>query len=243
MKQMLGKTSARYDARTLNFKKYFKKLPTVPDAINLSLKVPAWGVMGNDTIGDCTCAAAGHMEMLWTSQAQAQIYTPSDSAIISAYSEVSGYIPGNPATDNGANMMDVLNLWRNSGIAGHKIYAYTNLNILSSQQVRAALYFFGGIYVGVQLPNSALAQTDARQCWSPTSDTSIAGGHAFNIVACDPWTLACVTWGQIQLMTWDWLQRYCDESYAIISPDWMNSNWVSPDGFNNKQLEKDLSQL
>ena len=26
----------------------------------------------------------------------------------------------------------------------------------------------------------------------------------------------CVTWGQIQHMSWDFFEKYCDEAYAII---------------------------
>lgn len=242
MNRMLGKLPSRMDARTLKFKKYFKKMPWVPDTVNQSLKVSSWGVMENDQIGDCTIAGAGHMEMTWTSNAGA-LYTPPDSDIVTAYSAVSGYIPGQPSTDNGAFMIDVLNYWRKTGISGHKIHAYNQVNVASSIQVRAALYLFGGLYVGVQLPESAMNATESGQCWSDTTDTNIIGGHAFNIVALDPWTVSCITWGQVQMMTWAWLAKYCDEAYAIISNDWIESTGIAPPGFNMKQLNNDLLEL
>ena len=35
-----------------------------------------------------------------------------------------GFRPGDPSTDRGAYALDVLNYWRQSGIAGHRIAAY-----------------------------------------------------------------------------------------------------------------------
>jgi len=242
MKFKLGKHPPRHDPRTFKLEKYLTALPPYPSAINWSRNVPAWGMMDNDSLGDCTCAAAGHMEMLWTSQSGIE-YVPADADIVSAYSQISGYQPGNEATDRGANMLDVLNFWRNAGISGHKIAAYTQVNPQSFSQVSAALYLFGGLYVGVNLPQSAMDATEVSQCWGNTEDENIIGGHAINLVAYDPWTVACVTWGQIQLMTWSWLVKYADEAYAPLSADWLSATGQSPSGFNQQQLTQDLNAL
>ena len=238
----LGKQPVRHDPRTLRLTKYLTQLPPTPSAINWSMNVPQWGMFGNDTIGDCTCAAVAHLEMLWTSQTGLE-YVPADGDIVGAYSSISGYIPGNPGTDQGANMLDVLNFWRNAGISGRRIQAYAAVNPNSVEQVSASLYLFGGLYVGVQLPQSALDATASRQCWNGISDDSIVGGHAINIVAYDQYTLACITWGQVQLMTWSWLQKYADEAYAVLSPDWLEATGASPSGFNINELQYDLSKI
>jgi hypothetical protein len=47
-------------------------------------------------------------------------------------------------------------------------------------------------------------------------------------------------------MTWGFWAAYCDEAYAIISPDFLEqkkSQPVTPDGFNVQQLLEDLSDL
>ena len=72
MKFKLGKLAPKNDPRTLKYKDYFKKLPPIPAAIDWTPKVPDWQMLGNDQYGDCTCASAMHMEMLWTSQAGAE---------------------------------------------------------------------------------------------------------------------------------------------------------------------------
>ena len=58
-KLKLGKSTARHDPRTLLLASYVSHtLPTPPPAFDLTSKVKAWGMMDNDQIGDCTCAAA-----------------------------------------------------------------------------------------------------------------------------------------------------------------------------------------
>src|SRR5690348_15304597 len=69
-KLKLGKGAARHDMRTLLMASYAThQLPTPPDHYDLTTKITSWGMMENDQIGDCTCAAAGHLIMEWTANA------------------------------------------------------------------------------------------------------------------------------------------------------------------------------
>jgi hypothetical protein len=55
-----------------------------------------------------------------------------------------------------------------------------------------------------------------------------------------------VTWGALQTMTWGFWAAYCDEAYAILSPDFLKpkgSQPVTPNGFNLAQLLEDLADL
>ena len=66
------------------------------------------------------------------------------------------------------------------------------------------------------------------------------GGHAVNVVAYDDRTLTVVTWGRLQEMTWAFWERYVDESYAIISPDFLDAG-KAPNGFDLAALRRDLA--
>ena len=251
-KLKLGKHPARHDPRTLLLASYITgALPTPPASGDLTTKVgSAWGMMDNDQIGDCTCAAAGHLIMEWTANASKKMVTPSDKQIVAAYSAITGYNPTTGANDNGAVEIDVLNYWRQSGIAGHKIGAYAALEPSNHTNVMDAVYIFEGCYIGLQLPTSAQAQVQNHQPWSvPPGGTSgdgapgSWGGHAVPVVAYDARTLTVVTWGALQVMTWSFWDAYCDESYAIISNDYINNKKESPDGFNMQQLQADLADL
>ena len=104
-------------------------LPAPPVTADYYDKVKTWPMMGNDKYGDCTCAAAGHMIEEWTANTQAKAKVLGDPQIIKAYDHFSG---GDP--DAGANMLDVLNYWRHTGIGGDKIEAYTQLEPKNTTQ-------------------------------------------------------------------------------------------------------------
>jgi hypothetical protein len=121
LKLKLGKHPPRHDPRTLQFATYATAaLAAPPPSLDLTTKVKVpWGMMDNAQVGDCTCAAAGHLMMEWSANAKSKTFTPSDAQIIAAYSAVTGYNPKTGANDNGAQEIDVLNYWRQTGIAGH----------------------------------------------------------------------------------------------------------------------------
>jgi hypothetical protein len=250
-KLKLGKLTARHDPRTLLLASYITPgLPTPPTSLDLTAKVgKSWGMMDNDQIGDCTVAAAGHLLMEWTANAK-KMFTPTNQQIVAAYSAVTGYNPVTGANDNGAVEIDVLNYWRQSGIAGHKIGAYAALEPSNQTHILDATYIFEGCYIGLQLPVSAQAQTQNHQPWSvppggPTGNGKPGswGGHAVPVVAYDSRSVTVVTWGALQMMTWSFWDAYCDEAYAIISPDYLNDKKETPAGFEMQQLQADLADL
>src|SRR5208282_4009061 len=252
LKLKLGKQPARHDPRTLLFATYATAaLPAPPPSLDLTTKMNVpWGMMDNAQVGDCTCAAAGHLIMEWTANAQSKIFVPSDTQIIAAYSAITGYNPKTGANDNGANEVDVLNYWRQTGIAGDKIGAYVSLEPSNHTHVMDSVFIFEGCYIGVQLPISAQAQTQNHQPWSvPPGGTTGKGkpgswgGHAVPVVAYDSRGVTVVTWGALQVMTWSFWEAYCDEAYAILSTDYINGKKEAPQGFSMAQLQADLADL
>jgi hypothetical protein len=243
----LGKQAPRHDPRTLQLANYLlaEALPPPPTHVDWSAKVSTWPMMANDRLGDCTCAAAGHLIEEWTANTGTEI-TPTDAEIVTAYSAITGYDPATGANDNGAVELDVLNYWRKSGIAGHSILAYVALEPANMAHVEDAIDLFGGCYIGVALPLSAQRQT----VWSVPPGGSHGrgapnswGGHAVPVVAYDPRGLTVVTWGALKRMTWGFWNTYCDEAYAVLSPDWVNVDQKAPVGFDLPTLLADLRQL
>jgi len=250
-KLKLGKQTARHDPRTLLLAAYVTPaLPTPPASFDLTTKVSAWGMMENDQLGDCTCAAAGHLLMEWTANAGKKMFTPTDKQIVAAYSAITGYNPTTGAHDDGAVEVDVLNYWRQSGIAGHKIGAYVALEPANHAHIMDSVYIFEGCYIGLQLPKSAQAQVQNHQTWSvppggATGDGKPGswGGHAVPVVAYDGRGVTVVTWGALQTMTWSFWETYCEEAYAIVSNDYLTKKKQTPQGFNLTQLQTDLADL
>ena len=240
----LGKHAARHDPRTLKLLRYVRaQLPPPKPAVNWSKRVSRWGVMKNNTLGDCTCAAAGHLIRLWTASTK----TVRDEDIIEAYRALSGYQPGKPATDRGAVELDVLKYWRKTGIGGHRILAFVAVEPGEIDQIKTSIELFGGCYIGLELPLSAQKQ----RVWSvpPSGAKGKAkpgswGGHAVPVVAYDARGLTVVTWGATKRMTWDFWRAYCDEAYALLSTYWIDAHCgVNPEGFALDQLKADLAAV
>ena len=169
---------------------------------------------------------------------------PAQSDIIGAYSQVSGYDPSTGQNDNGAAITDVLSLWQSSGIAGRKILGWVQIDQTNLEEVRQAIYLFGSLDIGVNLPNSAQDQFGANQAWTVLADDGgIDGGHCIPLFGYGGVGTTCVTWGKTQPMHWDWFQKYCDEAYAAILPEWLDSKGASPNHLDLAALQADLSAL
>jgi len=243
----LGKLAARHDVRTLRLERYIKNLPIPPDDIDWGSIAAPYPMFMNDSIGDCTCAAAAHLIEVWTKNAQVKESELRDSYVLRAYENISGYDPQTGLNDNGAVGIDVLNYWRKRGIGNHRILAYAKIETSKRLNVFTACWLFGGIYVGIQLPNSAQKQLDNKQDWS-IMDSGVDsapgswGGHAISISTMNADALTCITWGQTQRMTWEFFNAYCDEAYAILSRDWLRRN-QAPNGFAITELLADLTEI
>ncbi len=44
-------------------------------------------------------------------------------------------------------------------------------------------------------------------------------------------------------MTWSFWETYCEEAYAILSKDYLDSKKKAPQGFSIKELQADLADL
>jgi len=244
----LGKQRPKFDSRTLQFGAYLtKELPPPPPSIDYTKPVTAWPMMANDQFGDCTCAAAGHMIEEWTANTGEEVIL-TDTQVLKAYDHFSH---GN--ADAGASMLDVLKYWRKSGIGGDKITAFAELEPKNNGQLQDSVSIFGAAYIGVALPNFAVKPgTDFLQTpWivpgtGPVGDAAPNpdNGHCVPAVGYDQRFIYVVTWGALKTMSWQFYDAYADESFAVLSPDWINKKvGTSPSGFNMDALTQDLEAV
>jgi hypothetical protein len=241
VKFRLGRLPVRTDVRTLQLARYVDrtKLPAPPASYDETQHVAQWPMYANDRLGDCTCAAAGHMIEAWTGASRGHDTEISERSVVSAFEAVKVVDP--QTGEEGAVELDVLNLWRSSGIGGHRIGAYAHVAREDHNLVRAGAYVFGGVYIGVQLPLRAQEQ----DVWDWTGrldgpdEPGSWGGHAVDVVVYDDSGPTVVTWGELQRLTWSFWDHYCDEAYCIISTDFLEGG-TTPAGFDLVALERDL---
>jgi hypothetical protein len=214
--------------------------------IDYAGKVGSWPMYLNDQLGDCTAACAGHEVMSWTAYGSQEAEV-SDNDVLALYMATGGYVPGDPGTDNGAVIQDVLDYWRVKGIGGHKIVAFAELKSWTEENLRQTLEIFGTVYLGINCPQSAIDQFNGDGAWTYVPGSPIAGGHAIPLQAWDesaPNPGTVITWGKAQPVSMEFLSRYVEEAWVIITQDFIDSHGVTPvEGFNFQQLSEDLSLL
>jgi hypothetical protein len=203
-----------------------------------------WGMLGNDYVGDCTCADGGHQIMLHTANC-GQIFVPTTQDVMTAYSAVSGYNAADPNTDEGAAESDVCKYMQTTGIAGHKSVMWAAVDPDNVTLIKWTVQLFGACRIGVSLPQSCLDQFDQGQPWTVVADDGgFAGGHDVPIVKYEgDDAYYVVTWGKVQKMDKAFLIKYADEAYVEAYPDFIQKNGVAPSGLNLNQLLVDMVQL
>ena len=103
-------------------------------------------------------------------------------------------------------------------------------------------HLFGAAGIGLQLPSSAVAQSEHGQAWSVVTGSPIEGGHYVPLVGRQADGLHVVSWGADQLMTEAFPKAYCDEAIAYVSQECL-INQRSPEGFSYADLISDLAAL
>lgn len=246
MLRKLGKLAPKHDRRTLAFRQLLDRelVPAPPFRRDwtepLGSQLP---MFGNDVIGDCTCAAVAHMCRVWSANATGAPVAIPDEIVVNAYRQVSGFDPADPLTDRGAAMLDVLKLWRTTGIGGHKIGAFAQIVPEDIVGIQTAINMFGGVYVGMSLPKSAQAGE-----WIGTGNGADDlpgswGGHCAGAATYDRTSLTFMTWGHRQPASWYWVGRYVDECYVLIGEDWVTGARPAPSGFSIERLRNALALL
>ncbi len=240
----LGLRAVKTDTRTLRLSAYLTpQLPPAPPSRAWGAAVGSWGMMLNDTLGDCTIAAIGHAVQTWSANRYREI-TIADAAILQAYERWCGYNPANPASDHGGVELDVLNRWRTQGLDGHTLLGYADPTVGDLNEVRQAINLFGGVYIGLALPATAQTQAvwDVDAAGGESAAPGSWGGHAVFVTDYDQDSFTCVTWGQLKRMTTAFWQAYVQEAHALLCPDWFNATGA-PNGFDINQLSSDLLAL
>ena len=240
----LGKAPAKRDARNLMLATILKALPPVPAEYDFDLKHPgiATPMYANDTYGDCVIAGRAHQSLRFERIEQGADVTIKDQDVLREYMEETG------GEDSGLIVLDSLKAWRKVGwrFGRHKynVAAFAEVHRSDHDEVRAAIYLLTGAGIGLSVPKSAQAQIQSGKPWDvvggPAAKPGSWGGHYVYLSGYTETGPVCVTWGRKQQMTWAFLQKYCDELYAIVDN---KDRFVRGSPVDVAKLEQYLSQL
>jgi hypothetical protein len=240
----LGRGIVKRDSRTLQIGKYLKGgLPPAPAAKDWTAGVTNWGMMLNDKHSDCTIAAAAHAVQIWSAHTKGEITIP-DEMVMNYFEKWDGYDPSKPNSDNGGVELNVLNQWQKSAFDTHKLIAYADAVYSNLAEIRQAITLFGGVYIGVNLPTTAMKQAvwDVVPNGGANAKPGSWGGHAVFVPKYDAHTFTCVTWGALKPMTVAFWNEYVDEAHVLLCKDWLDTKG-SPSGFALAELKTDLGLI
>jgi hypothetical protein len=243
MQRKLGRKAIKTDSRTLKFAKYLTaSLPAAPDKIDWTKGTAQWGMMLNDTLGDCTIAALGHAVQVWTLNSAGAMATISDESIRLAYERWCGYHPGNDATDCGGIPLDVLTDFKKMGLEGHKLNGFASASPSDLAEIKQGINLFCGAYIGMEVPKFIIDNEDLVDWDVKNLDEEIEGGHEVYCTGYGNGKFDFISWGKNYTMTEAYFQKYVDDAKILLGADLIGKNG-SPEGFNMNQLLVDLSLI
>jgi hypothetical protein len=216
----LGKAPAKKDARNLKFAAILKAPPKLPAEFDFDLKhtgIPL-PMFANDDLGCCVISGRAHQTLRFEDLEQGTVITIIDDEVKEEYFAETG------GDDTGLVVLDSLKLWRKKGWTAAQqhlnIQAFAQINQTNHSEVKKAIFLDIGVGLGLSLPKSAQAQIQAGKPWDvvsgPGSKPNSWGGHYVLSPGYTKRGPVCVTWGQKQQITWAFIDKYCDEAYAIF---------------------------
>jgi hypothetical protein len=208
------------------------------------------GMMLNDTLGCCTCAAMYHAIQVWTFACTAVAETNPDADVLAVYEAFCGYNPANPTTDQGGIEQTVLADWMNLGIpvgtAGDKnvLSAWIEVDPRNIDDIKRVIDACGVAYIGFNVPSNIMPQNaDPPAVWVYDPSAMNIGGHAIVLAAYDAETVGLISWGKKYQMTWEFFQHYTDEAYALIDTDWVKYTNTTPLGMTLADLVSQMDAI
>jgi hypothetical protein len=208
--------------------------------------------LANDSLGDCTSAGAGHLIDIFTAGGGSPVAITAEQAV-AFYSLSTGYVPGDESTDRGGDEVTVLTTWRDKGYdgqGGHAIAGFVQVDPNSVSELRAASYHLGGLYFGLELPDTytnPFPSGDGFTWGTGTPDD--AQGHCVVSVGANADGIRIDSWGLCGTLTYAAIGELCSETnggmvFAVIDKEWVNAaSGKSPAGLAWADVMSDFSLL
>jgi hypothetical protein len=251
----LGRLHRTYDSRVPHMSALLagKTLPPPPPTVNWTTGMPAnLGMMLNDSLGDCTCAAFYHAIQVWSFNSSGKVVTQPDPDVEKLYIDACGYKPKEGGEGPGGNEQSVLGYILKTGApigpggtARQKITAFVEVDPRQVDDVKRCIHNCGVAYIGFNVPESidpSKAEPPAIWTYEPKKSKSV-GGHAVVLAGYDEKGARVVSWGMYYTMTWEFFAHFVDEVYAIADSEWFNAKGTSPGGLTQAELEKQMQAL
>jgi hypothetical protein len=253
----LGRTHRTYDPRIPHLSALLagQTLPPPPAFADWTEGMPQQlGMMLNDTLGDCTCAAVYHAIQVWSynASAGASMDTECDADVEKLYILACGYNPRVPGEGPGGNEQKVLTYLLKTGAptgatgqTRNRIAAFVEVDPRNTDDVKRTINECGVAYIGFNVPQNIVPQgSPPPAVWDVApGNPAIVGGHAVVLPGYDANGVKVISWGQYYTMTWAFFAKYVDEVYAMADPSWISAKNTTPGGLTLAELDVQMQAL
>jgi hypothetical protein len=231
-------------------------LPIPPRVVHYSYaaEIGMANILANDQLGCCTSSAAGHIIDTWRGNAQSIKPMVTEDQAIQFYSASTGYVPGNAATDQGGDLVTVMQTWKNKGYfadGSSKLVGWASVDVNNYDEVKAAIWLFENLYVGVSLPDAWINPMPEKNgvIWDVAGEPNPNSGHCMAWNGFNDEGVFDLTWGMVVIITPAAVKKYFSTSaggevFVLLSEEVINraTNKV-PNGVEYNQLLTDLNNF
>jgi hypothetical protein len=225
-------------------------LPPPPASQDWTQGLPSdLGVMLNDKLNCCSCAAFYHAMQVWSFHATGALQTQPDANVEALYCAVSGFKPSEAPPGPICNEQQVLThihtIGAPTGADGkgvNRIAAFVEVDPRNADDVKRTIAECGVAYIGFGVPRYLLSFPPVWDLESGVDDT-VVGGHAAILAGYDANGAKAISGGKIYTMTWPFFAKYVDEAYALADPAWIGAKGTSPGGLSLAALEKQMRAI
>jgi len=214
-------------------------LPMAP----ASVAVPdvTWGMLGNDTRGDCGVAGLEHGFMADAADTGESESFPDEQQAVSYYLSYTG------GQDSGVVLADYLAHVKDNGYYGKTVSAYAPVAVQDINTLHYAVNEFDFAYAGITVYEGMMAavQENPDGPWEWTLDDvtgGVEGGHCLVLVGYDSQWLYAVTWGSVVKIAYPAWSRIGTEVWAVITGELVTKG-DDGHGISLDALQADLSNL
>lgn len=233
---MLGRVPSIRDPDTIPLRRLLAAdiQPPPPERL-WQTPISDWGVMGNNQYGNCVIVTAAHMLLTWRANELQDATRLTDSAVIDLSRSMRAL--------NGYSILDRLKYWRKTGMWGDYLWAFAYVPHRDQEQVKIAINHLGGLDIGINLPAAWRGADEWTTGSGPRFRPNSWGPHSVPLVGYNQTHVFAATWGEVIPCTWDALAYYCDEGYALIDPNWIARDSISPSGIDLNALHAALCEI
>ena len=163
-------------APSLKLTNLIKAIPDHPLTEDYLANLTNWKILGNNEYGDCLAVTWANSRRFITALLGRNENYPTLEQVLDFYKTQN---PGFPEEDNGMDMQTALeHLNHYGGPDGTKLVAFASVDVSNLEEVKAALYIFGGLLLGVEVQAENQQDFADGVPWNYHPDGFVEGGHA-----------------------------------------------------------------